>query len=805
MVISAPQSSDHADSLFRELLIKNISERAYDEPIMFLGEDAESCSDIVTSRGYHRTEILNLNSISEEAVRLELQGKREATYGCIVLKRSLGCFEEPRAVVREIHRLLEPGGLFFSNTPFYSELNPRNREYFRFTPNGIRKLLEQFQDVSLVTAGEENRPVAIFSVARKPGTIPVTTTPVDIVMLTYNRLKYLQQTVDALFERTRYPFRLTVIDNASKADVRDYLEKNRRKFYQLILNDKNEYVPAFHDAIVRTTSDIFVATEPDIVVPDLSPCWLTQYMEMFQENSKLGLLGMRLDPKDRSPMTPSWSGGVNSAPVYNRRILQGNIGVWMMAIRRRVYPGSFFSECSVCDAVRKKGYVVGYTKDIFATHLGWYEYRDYPEYLLEKSKRPHPCFPVYEEAKLIDLEKLQNKKKPTMVVTTFNGRLAWLKDLLESIKAFTAMPFEFIIVDNGTTDDTGEFLTTLDWVRTIRNEKNLDDTIGVNQALKIATTDYIVKVDTDTLIAGQGWWEAIYEFMEEHPNVGIAGDVWNPRFEVESKLYKPGWTPRNHGIERLAHVQGGFMVLRKEMLAQIGFFNEVYPHDCMDVELSYRALSYGWELGHLDFVKAQILKEPQYSSEYKVYHPVRTSALRTTIMKRVCDLNLESKECIDEIVLVQNGTCKPHISPSGKCEIISDSVFISGTGWDNCMVSEQPLRDCVFSVGVQNLRGSAILKIRLQDKNNPASNSYHVILGDWGNYVAKACHVFKKLILPTRVPLQIKIAAMGSMITVFLNEGMVAQFHDNDLEQGHVAFGVKDGHANFLRPRIQYY
>ena len=51
--------------------------------------------------------------------------------------------------------------------------------------------------------------------------------PIDIVILTYNRLKYLQQTVDALFERTTYPFRLTIVDNNSEADVRSYLEKNQ--------------------------------------------------------------------------------------------------------------------------------------------------------------------------------------------------------------------------------------------------------------------------------------------------------------------------------------------------------------------------------------------------------------------------------------------------------------------------------------------------------------------------------------------------------------------------------------------------
>ena len=622
-------------------------------------------------------------------------------------------------------------------------------------------------------------------------------------MLTYNRLKYLQQTVDTLFERTRYPFRLTVIDNNSKADVRKYLEKNQDKFHHLIFNDKNEYVPAFHKGIQKTSSDIFIATEPDIIVPYISPCCLTQYMEIFENNPKLGLMGIRLDPKDKTPVTPAWAGGIESARVYNKRVLIGNVGVWMMAIRREAYPGSFPSECSVCDAVRKKGYVAGYTRDIYARHIGWYEYRDYPEYLLEKSKRPHSCFPYYAEAKLVDQKKLENNKIPTIITTTFNGRLSWLKDLLKSLQTFTSSPFKMIFVDNGTTDGTKDYLRTLDWVTTIRNERNLDDTKGVNQGLKLAETEYIVKIDTDALIADHGWWEAVYDYMEEHPDVGIAGDVWNPRFEIASRLYKAGWSPKKHGIEHLNHVQGGFMVLRKKMLDKIGFFNEAYPHSGMDVEISYRALSYGWDLGRLEFVKSQIMHEAKYLSELKVYHPVKNSPLRRKIMDKVPQSNLPSSDFMEEILLGQNGTYVQQLKSSGRCQVSADHIWITGKGWDNCLISKRSFRNLVFSVGISKLQGSAILKLRLQDKNNPASNSYHVILGDWGNYVAKACHVFKRFRLPSQNPIQLKIASKGTQIQVLLNSMMVAHFNDHELKEGYVSLGVKDGQAEFLNPKIQ--
>ncbi|TVM02870.1 MAG: hypothetical protein CV087_08170 [Candidatus Brocadia sp. WS118] len=629
--------------------------------------------------------------------------------------------------------------------------------------------------------------------------------PVDIVMLTYNRLKYLQQTVDALFESTEYPFRLTIVDNNSEPDVRHYLEAHEDKFHQVIFNEKNEYVPAFHRGIEKTTSEIFVATEPDIVVPKLSPCWLTQYMEIFQENPKLGLLGIRLDRKDHSPLTPHWSGGIDNAPVYNRRVLLGNVGVWMMALRRKAYPGAFPSDNGICAAVRKKQYEVGYTKDIIARHLGWYEYRDYPEYLLEKSKRPHSCFPYYAEAKLVDEKKLNIRKRPTIILTTFNGRLEWLKDLLISIQAYTPQPFSMIVVDNGTTDGTQNYLKDLDWVTTIRNEKNLDDTKGVNQALKQAETDYIVKLDTDTLLAGAGWWEEVYQYMEAHPNVAIAGDVWNPGFSLKSRLYKKGWNPEEYGKDHWAHVQGGFMVLRRKALEQIGHFNEDYPHEGMDVEISFRALSYGWDLGSLSFVSSKIIHEANFSSSFKIYHPVRNSSLRRTIIGRIQNSTVLNNSVNGNIQFGKNGDCLQHLKQGAQCEINNGYIFITGQGWDNCLVSKLSYQNLVFKVDIKDLRGSAILKIRMQDPGNPASNSYHIILGEWGNYIAKENHVFQRFKRPRGKLIPLQIGARDNQVEVRIGGIMVAQFYDDALKEGHVYLGIKDGQAKFVNPHILVY
>ena len=119
--------------------------------------------------------------------------------------------------------------------------------------------------------------------------------PTDIVMLTHNRLAHLEATLDALEARTRAPYRLTIVDNASGPEVRNWLAANRHRFHGLILRPTNEFLSALNHGIAATQSDPFMVTDPDLIVPDLEPCWLTRMRDTFDRHPNYGLLGIGLD------------------------------------------------------------------------------------------------------------------------------------------------------------------------------------------------------------------------------------------------------------------------------------------------------------------------------------------------------------------------------------------------------------------------------------------------------------------------------------------------------------------------------
>ncbi len=124
----------------------------------------------------------------------------------------------------------------------------------------------------------------------------------DIVILTHNRLDHLIATVDALEQRTPEPIRITVVDNASGPGAAQLAGRNPRRFHKVILRPTNEHTSAFQHGIDATTSDPYIVTDPDIVVPDLQPSWLARLRGLMDSHPDFGLIGVGLDNANRPPV-----------------------------------------------------------------------------------------------------------------------------------------------------------------------------------------------------------------------------------------------------------------------------------------------------------------------------------------------------------------------------------------------------------------------------------------------------------------------------------------------------------------------
>ena len=81
----------------------------------------------------------------------------------------------------------------------------------------------------------------------------------------------------------------------------------------------------------------------------------------------------------------------------------------------------------------------------------------------------------------------------SVIIPNWNGK-RFLLECIDALKEQTFHDFETILVDNGSTDGSAEFAKERygDFIRIIRNKKNLGFTGGNNVGIQAARGEYIV-------------------------------------------------------------------------------------------------------------------------------------------------------------------------------------------------------------------------------------------------------------------------------------------------------------------------
>ena len=111
----------------------------------------------------------------------------------------------------------------------------------------------------------------------------------------------------------------------------------------------------------------------------------------------------------------------------------------------------------------------------------------------------------------------------SVLMSAFNN-MAFLPEAISSILAQTFADFEFIIIDDGSTDATWNILTSCSdpRIRLVRNERNLGLARSLNNGLDLARGQYVTRQDADDISLPHRLERQI-GLMEEHPDIGIVG------------------------------------------------------------------------------------------------------------------------------------------------------------------------------------------------------------------------------------------------------------------------------------------
>jgi len=211
----------------------------------------------------------------------------------------------------------------------------------------------------------------------------------------------------------------------------------------------------------------------------------------------------------------------------------------------------------------------------------------------------------------------------SIVIPTWNNKPV-LRDCLQSV--FDSEPkvaVQIIVVDNGSADQTCEFLAErYPEVSVVRNEKNLGFARACNQGIRISDARYILLLNNDTKVQG-GTLERLVSFMDAHPAAGMASpkllntdgslqmsacmDYTNLKYALLggfqlpfplNRFIRPMAMPAEDydRVQEVAWVAGTCMIVRKEILSEVGLLDENIFMYIEDMEWCYRLRKEGWKI-----------------------------------------------------------------------------------------------------------------------------------------------------------------------------------------------------------------
>lgn len=123
----------------------------------------------------------------------------------------------------------------------------------------------------------------------------------------------------------------------------------------------------------------------------------------------------------------------------------------------------------------------------------------------------------------------------SVVMTTYNAP-QFLNESIESVINQTFSDFEFIIVDDGSTENNCDIIRSYGDPRIVLIENEHNFIGSLNRGFKTAKGKYIARMDADDRMHPERL-EKQYNYMEEHPEIGVCGS-WFQGFGSNDSVYR---------------------------------------------------------------------------------------------------------------------------------------------------------------------------------------------------------------------------------------------------------------------------
>jgi GT2 family glycosyltransferase len=193
---------------------------------------------------------------------------------------------------------------------------------------------------------------------------------------------------------------------------------------------------------------------------------------------------------------------------------------------------------------------------------------------------------------------LRERRPPLNVLMPVHNGERYLRQAVASVLAQTFEAFEFIVVDDASTDGTAEILASFadPRLRILRNEENLGVVGSLNRAISASDSRYIARMDADDLCLPTRFARQV-AFLDENPDVALLG---TNKFLLSDGHVRADNRPIDfdhlllrclfHFSNPVAHPT---MMFRRDIVARLGYYLSPELQYAEDFDFSHRVLAIG--------------------------------------------------------------------------------------------------------------------------------------------------------------------------------------------------------------------
>lgn len=199
------------------------------------------------------------------------------------------------------------------------------------------------------------------------------------------------------------------------------------------------------------------------------------------------------------------------------------------------------------------------------------------------------------------------KKTANVSIVTANyNNGKYLKDFIGSVIKSSVLPKELIIIDDGSTDDSIKILedySKLEYLKIIKFDKNRGFCNALNEGIKNASADYIMRVDPDDIILVNRI-KTQFEFLEKNKEIDVVGsNVIYFHNDTKKEVFRSNFPTNHSGIKttfiRGEHgVQHPSTMIRAKVMKQYNYKQENFKAE--DYEIFALMIKDGHQFANID-------------------------------------------------------------------------------------------------------------------------------------------------------------------------------------------------------------